>query len=181
MQNPPSAFCALRPVATAHARRPHGPRPGPGFCIGVPNRVPRGQSKQETPALCRAFEVPLPGFEPGRRGSIPLGGSGHRGRVDRHAPAERVDGGSPPGVLTTTTNTKRMKAVKIKTFGSADERSLKQLERCMDAGDDSACCAPTITRAAASRSAARSPTRATFPRQGSATTSAAATRRPAPS
>src|SRR6201995_783927 len=28
-----------------------------------------------------------------------------------------------------------MNAVKIKTFGPVDERSLKQLERCMDAGD----------------------------------------------
>ncbi|MGO9956395.1 MAG: SEC-C metal-binding domain-containing protein, partial [Solirubrobacteraceae bacterium] len=30
---------------------------------------------------------------------------------------------------------RRMSAVKIKTFGPVDERSLKQLERCMDAGD----------------------------------------------
>src|SRR5438874_1694444 len=45
-------------------------------------------------------------------------------------------GSSPPGVFGHQREWERRGAVStIKTFGTVDERSLKQLERCMEAGD----------------------------------------------
>ncbi len=70
----------------------------------------------------------------------------------------------------------------IKTFGSVDERSLAQLERCMDAGDAEfgVLCAdhhPGYSQPIGGGIAYE----ATSPRRVSATTSVAATRRREPS